>query len=611
MRERYVRKDEEQKEFELITENESALIAYRRIPYALFRLELEKDFDIYTKELNEICKFYKIYKKGKEFIPEGSNGDYIPARMRYKMVYSLINKEARFLFAESPDVVIGPKGDSGENLEEDRTMYTIMNDLIRTVFEKNSFSNILLKAAKDCFIGKRVACVVNFNEEDGVVISFLSSLEFMYELKPNTNGVLSKFVSFTVVRDSLSTKDKRIFKKKFTVEDDDYVYVQEELYDGGGELVETVTPKQKTKLKVIPAIVIINDGLSGDLLGESEVELLMDNELWYSKLANADNDALRKSMNPTKYTVDMQESSTRNLSTAAGAFWDLGSDQNLDSPSPKVGMLEPAMHYSDALKTTLDRIKTSGYELVDMPNITNETLAGIITTGKALKAIYWPLIVRCEEKMTIWGPALQKLANIIISGAIAYPKVVERYVNDKIEEVPYEVEVAMNMPLPEDEQEEKTMDLAEVESQTMSKKAYMKKWRSLTDNEVQEELNQMALERQLLEDSAFGGTSNGFNGDNTVSNSLQNASESDNFKLAGSTSLNKDGTQGGQGQNPTQSTNDKPQLNGTQIISLINILNQYKSGIISEQQAIILISAMGLDEKAAERLIKDEGIANE
>ena len=50
---------------------------------------------------------------------------------------------------------------------------------------------------------------------------------------------------------------------------------------------------------------------------------------------------------------------------------------------------------------------------------------------------------------------------------------------------------------------EKNIDLAEVESQVMSRKAYMKKWRSLTDDEVDDELKQIALERSMLEDMAF------------------------------------------------------------------------------------------------------------
>ena len=37
----------------------------------------------------------------------------------------------------------------------------------------------------------------------------------------------------------------------------------------------------------------------------------------------------------------------------------------------------------------------------------------------------------------------------------------------------------------------------------MSKRYYMKKWRNLTDEEADEELRQIALERQLLESSYF------------------------------------------------------------------------------------------------------------
>ena len=55
--------------------------------------------------------------------------------------------------------------------------------------------------------------------------------------------------------------------------------------------------------------------------------------------------------------------------------------------------------------------------------------------------------------------------------------------------------------MPEDEVEEKQMDLAEVQAQTMSRKAYMKKWRELTDEEADEELRQIVLEKQLFEDS--------------------------------------------------------------------------------------------------------------
>ena len=69
--------------------------------------------------------------------------------------------------------------------------------------------------------------------------------------------------------------------------------------------------------------------------------------------------------------------------------------------------------------------------------------------------------------------------------------------------VAYEIKIIQNIPLQEDEMEEKSIDLAEVAAGTMSRKAYMKKWRGLTDDEVQEELEQMALEKQYIDEVAM------------------------------------------------------------------------------------------------------------
>ena len=173
-----------------------------------------------------------------------------------------------------------------------------------------------------------------------------------------------------------------------------------------------------------------------------------------------------------------------------------------DKSSPQVGQLTSSLAYSTALQATLKRIKDSAYDKVDMPDI--EGVQATLASGKALKAIYWPLIVRCKEKMKSWGPQLKRVAEIIIEGAIVYPNCFSKYINYQIVPCDYEIRVEQNLPLPEDETEEKANDLAEVAAQTMSKKSYMKKWRGLTDQEVQEELEQMALERQILEESYSG-----------------------------------------------------------------------------------------------------------
>ena len=59
------------------------------------------------------------------------------------------------------------------------------------------------------------------------------------------------------------------------------------------------------------------------------------------------------------------------------------------------------------------------------------------------------------------------------------------------------------LPLPEDEVEEKNMDLAEIEAKVMSRKAYLKKWRKLNDTEAEAELLQIKAEQDLFENSVL------------------------------------------------------------------------------------------------------------
>jgi hypothetical protein len=89
----------------------------------------------------------------------------------------------------------------------------------------------------------------------------------------------------------------------------------------------------------------------------------------------------------------------------------------------------------------------------------------------------------------------------LIKGAKLYPASASSYTSEAVPDVTYEVKVDNQYPLPDDEADEKETDLAEVNAQTMSKMAYMKKWRNLTDTEAMQELKQIALEREMLEDS--------------------------------------------------------------------------------------------------------------
>lgn len=474
---------------------------YNGIPYSVIADDLTSvQKDAYYAEMQEIVNLYAAYKKGEEFLTEGSNADYVPSQLRYKKAASIINKEARFLFANPPTFNINIDDVSDEVKKQN----AVVQDFLDTALRKNNLNEKLLKAAKDCFIGKRVALVLNFNDTSGITITFLNSMEFVYETSGVGSNELKKLVMFSNLEDTLYKEKQRWFKKVYTLENG-VVYVEENIYDGLGKLIEPVLKKTRTLFTYIPAVVILNDGLTGETKGESELGGLLGYEAVYSKLANADIDAERKGMNPTRYTIDASSESTANLSIAPGAYWDLQSDEDKSvERQAQVGMMEPTMAYSNALKTTLDRVENTMYAEVDVPNINSEQLQGVITSGKTLKALYWGLTVRCDEKMLTWGPALHFLAATIIEGGRLYPKSISKYTTvTTLPAISCEIQVENNYPLPEDEVEEKNMDLAEIEAKVMSRKAYLKKWRKLNDAEAEAELLQIKAEQDLFENSVL------------------------------------------------------------------------------------------------------------
>lgn len=455
-------------------------------------------------DMGKIIKLYEVYEKGAEFPTEGSNGDYTPSQLKFKKAAQLINKEARFLFAKKPDIKFimqyDPENESEMNFAKQQM--SLYQDFIDKVLYQNNFYANLLKAAKDCFIGKRVAWFVNFNEKKGTVnIDFIPSLEFAAEYDTDEPFKLSKIFTFYNMNDVESRNEQRIYKKKYWLENG-YCYVFEGIYNGSGELVETVVPETKTNFTYIPAGVIVNDGLLGDVNGESDINSLESYESMFSKLSNSDIDAERKSMFPVVWARDMNPTTTKNLSTAPGSFWDLQTDQNANEGTVgEVGVIESHMSYSETLAGTLNRLTQVMHDELDVPDVTSETLKGVITSGKTLKALYWPLLVRCDEKMLSWKPAIEKIVKCLIDGVFLYPAATAKYMRGELEQVDYIIEVNNQYPLPEDEESEKVIDMQEVNNQVLSRKSYMMKWHDMTSDEADNELKQIAAEREILENS--------------------------------------------------------------------------------------------------------------
>jgi len=479
------------------------ITSYNNVPYFIIEDDLEElGQQDYVSEVAEINGYYEAYEKGMDFATEGTNGEYVPSDVRFKKSASILNKEARFLFANPPTFNVNVDDIKGDVAEDN----SILQDYLDKVLEKNNFRGQIIKAVKDCFIGKRCAIVLNFNsDQKEISLMFLNSLEFIFKTASDNPSKLEKFICFHNTTTTTDKVKQVWFKKSYSLENG-FVVVNEHYYDGLGNLLEDYPSLEdlRTELTEIPATVILNDGLIGDTKGRSELFDLLDAESTYSKLANEDVDIERKGMNPVAYTIDASANSTKNLSRSAGSYWDLQTDYDAPSDNAnqaKAGLLEPSMNHSNALKTTLDRIENEMYSQVDVPNINSEKLAGVITSGKTISALYWGLVVRCDEKMLTWSPALTYIARMIIEGGKIYPECIKQYTEELLPDIEYEVLVENNYPLPEDVAEEKSMDVTEVDAKLMSRKAYLKKWRKLSDKQAEDEILQIKAETDLFENS--------------------------------------------------------------------------------------------------------------
>lgn len=458
---------------------------------AVIQKELTGIFGTETmRDLNEILNLYQIYEKGVEFTPEGGNGDYVPANHRFKTIKSLIDKEARFLFSVPPTISVESSSESDENSVAPNQA------LVKMVLESNHFYSKLVRAAKDCLIGRRLAIAVDFNET-GIDISFIPSLEFIYETSPTDVDVITKFIRFYTVVENKEKDQQRVYRKKWVLNKDGFVEISEEIYDGNGQLIETIMETTRTEFKEIPVWIVINEGLLGDPFGKSDIEALTEDEEWYNKLSSKDFDSLRKGTDQIIWTMDVNPRATKGLSRAAGSFWDLNTDPSADGKTGQVGTLDNNMSYANALDMSLNRLRANMFSQLDVPDTSSEALQGIISSGKTMKAIYWGLMVRCGEKMLDWIPALKNMVDCIIQGSKLYPESKKVYLDDDLSD-DYTIFIENSYPILEDEDEEKATDMAEVAAKVRSRQSYLVKWRGLSTEEAQKELEQIALEQQLF-----------------------------------------------------------------------------------------------------------------
>lgn len=449
------------------------------------------------EDIGATIRLYDFYDgKGQDW-ETPKNLDYKPTKKRVNLVKKLIKREAGFMFGRTPEILYDSavKGDS--IIEEAQS---ILND----VLNRSGFQNKLIQAARDCFIGKRVAIKVSGGKDKSIRVSFRPAFEFVYSTVDDDCDTLNKIIFFYQTNNEPERENQRLWKQKYWM-DGGKCRLVEGVYDGYGRLIEG-GEEIDTGLDFIPCYVILNDGLTGDMMGESDVAELIDLQNAYNRLNSDDADALKFNMFPQRVAVNADAKSLENIRISPGSLVDLMTDPALadDGVKADLNMLEASFNYSERFEAAINRTKNDMYDLLSVPNISLEQLKGLMQSGKSMKALYWELITRCEEKWATWEPALKWLAHTVLKMQAAYAGYTIP--------IEYTVKVEHLYPILEDDFDEMSNDMQEVTQQLRSRKNYIEKWGVAPDADA--ELRQIKLEQTLLQDSYAAALTKELNTDN-------------------------------------------------------------------------------------------------
>ena len=416
------------------------------------------------EDIGKTVRLYDFYDgKGQDWeLPRGL--DYRPTKKRVNLVKKLIKREAGFMFGRMPEITYLPRcAEDGAAMREAQV-------ILDRVLRESRFQHKLVRAARDCFIGKRVALKLSGGDGKALRVSFRPSFEFVYSVADDDCDTLDKIIFFYQTNNEPERENQRIWRQKYFMQDG-RCWLNEGIYNGFGELLEG-DGDVDTGLDFIPCYVIINDGLTGDMMGESDVEELMDLQNAYNRLISDDADALKFNMFPQTVAVDAKTESLEGMKLSPGALVDLQTDPAIAADSQsrqaKLQKLESGFGYSERFEAAVNRTKNDMYDLLSVPNISLEQLKGLMQSGKSMKALYWELITRCEDKWSSWEPAFEWLARAVLKMKQAY--------SDYAAPEDCLVNVEHLYPILEDDFDEMANDRQEVAQRVRSRRSYIEKW---------------------------------------------------------------------------------------------------------------------------------------
>lgn len=426
--------------------------------------------------------------------------DYRPNKTTVNHTKRLIDKVSGFMFSRAPEITLQPMGGGEDNARRVREL----ERHVRQVLEQNGWQKRLLQAGRDCFVGKRVALKVGVHG-GRLVIRFRPSMEFFHDVSVDDVEKLDRIIFAYGLNDKKEAEVQRIWVQSWRMQDGRCL-LTEGVYNGFGTAVREDFHDAETGLDAPPAYVILNEGMTSDVLGDSDVARLIALQDDYNRMVSDDQDALRFHMFPQTVFTDASESCLGSIKISPGAIIDLQTDPSQQGRQAKVAKLETHFSYDERFQNSLDALLDNMYTLMSCPRVTPDYLKAAGASGKALRAMYWDLQCRCEERWAEWDPALVWLVREIVRQEKVYG------LGDWTD-CHFAVRIEHLYPLSQDEEEERRLDLEEVAQRVRSRRSYLDKWQPGAD--ADRELAQMETEASG-EAGGHGGGAGAFPGERAL-----------------------------------------------------------------------------------------------
>nr|DAK37737.1 MAG TPA: PORTAL PROTEIN [Caudoviricetes sp.] len=512
----------------------------------------------FKKELTEVELFYQYFDGfdvrdlnsdyGQTWKINEEGIDYEPTREIRNFIRQLVKKQARFMMGKEPELSFSPLQTGQDEAAENKRI------LFDFILSKSKFWTKAANALVDATVGKRVLMLLVANENEKIDIQFYSMPQFTYTVDPKnpsrllavdivyqderTKGMQTEAQLWHHFRYEMksSAKESGVSQALENVEEEcwltyaltdgeaNQIYMTEdggttikaslaklvEIEDNLGNKVEVplkVLETAPTGLSQIPCRVILNEPLTNDIYGSSDVKELITIADNYNRTVSDMRDALKFKMFEQPVLIDASTASVKGMKIAPNALVDVKSDpassigSGGNSRQAKVATISGSFNFLPAAQYYLDEAKKAMYELMDQPLPEKVQNA---PSGIAMQFLFYDLMSRCDSKWIEWDSAIEWLVEML-------EEVLEK-VNVDLGVLPdniissYQTLTTLvidhKYPLPSDEVSAKQVALSEVQSNVRSHQSYIEEF---SVKEKADKEWQRVLEEQAQLDEVSGG----------------------------------------------------------------------------------------------------------